>query len=148
MGEAPSSDVSITIILQEIKLQRFVVLEKIPVKRIDKNRLTFEFAINVRVEPESRQVMINSTITIYYDLTKKIYLGEIETSGAFEIANFAEISHSNTIPTQALALLTGVVISTTRGMLLIKAEGSIIHGALLPITDSWAFFRNNPPTST
>lgn len=147
MEEAPRLDVSITITLQEIKLHRFEVLEKLPVKKIDKNRLTFEFSLNIKVEPESRQVIISNVITIYHDITKTVYLGLIETSGAFEISNFSEVAQNNVLPTQALALLTGVVISTSRGILLMKAEGTIIDGALLPITDSWAFFRNNNPTT-
>jgi len=147
MEEAPRSDVSITMSLQEIKLHRFEVLQKPPVDEIEQSKLTFEFSINVRVEPDTRQVIISSIIKIYHDVTKTVYLGLIETSGSFEIVNFSEIADNNAIPTQALALLTGVLISTSRGVLLMKAEGTIIEGALLPITDSWAFFRNNNLTT-
>jgi len=113
-------------------------------KKLDKDKFAFEFNMNIKMEPIKNEVIIHSLTKIYAEDSKEFYLGEIETTGIFELHNFQEITkaYNGMMPNGVLSMFIGVLLSTTRGILLVKSEGTFLSGALMPIINTGSFFTN------
>ena len=144
MEESTLNNIQITSKIVRVQLTNFSVAtisdgEKLTLQR---DKFAYEYNVNIKLEPTQRLIIVYSNIKIFSDLTKTLYLGEIATTGTFELINLEDMlkKFSGSIPTFVFALFLGVVISTSRGFLLLKSEGTILEGATLPIVDSGSFF--------
>jgi hypothetical protein len=90
-------------------------------------------------------VLINSTTNIFSDSTKKIKLGSYIVSGEYEIQNLEEIvtKYSGKIPTNILVTFLGVQLSTSRGFLITKTEGTELEGVIFGLIDPATFFQQD-----
>ena len=141
--------VGITSKIKSITCNNFKVAEitKAELKNIPKDKFAFEFNVNLKMESVKKEVIIHSLTKIYAYDSKSLYLGEIETTGVFELINFDEITkaYKGMMPNGVLAMFLGILLSTTRGILLIKSEGTSITGALMPIINAGSFFSQAEP---
>jgi len=109
-------------------------------------KVSFQLGPEVNLTAEKKEVVINLTVSIYSDESRKILLGSIKTRDEFEIQNFQEILNlnNNKFPPNLVAALIGVTISTTRGMLIFLSKNTPFEKAILPIIDPAIFFK--PPS--
>ena len=144
MEEAELNNIQITSKVVSVQLANFTVASISDTEKLalHKDKFAYEYNVNIKLEPHQKLIIVYSTIKIFSDLTKTLYLGEITSIGTFELINLEDIlkKFGGSIPTFVFALFLGVVISTSRGFLLLKSEGTIIEGATLPIVDSGSFF--------
>lgn len=127
---------------------RVAVVEEELKKTIDNTKFAYEFSLSFNTELISiNRLNIISLIKIFTDESKQTYLGDLESMGVFEIENINEIikEHNGGIPTVILAMFGGILLSTTRGFLLLKSKDTIVDGALLPIVNVQELF--NPTLS-
>ncbi len=138
---AQEKEIEISTKIQSINLISFKTADNVLIK-LDKDKFVFEHGINVKISPGTKEIVVHSTTTIFAEIEKLNYLGEIETSGIFELLNFNEVTspHNGNMPNGILAMYIGVLLSTTRGFLILKSQGTIIEDALIPIIDAGKFF--------
>lgn len=114
-------------------------------KKLESSQFVFELNLNVKMTPANHDVEIHLTVKIYESIAKSLYLGEIETKANFDLVNFDELANSNQgMPNGVIAMFMGLLLSTTRGILLVKAENTILKGALIPIINLATFFEPPP----
>ncbi|MBL7890885.1 MAG: hypothetical protein JNL24_15125 [Bacteroidia bacterium] len=133
--------------LTSISLDKFSVLEldKEQMELINVRTFAFEFNISLVFLDEQKSVKLICSIKIFNSEQKELFLGEIDSHAIFEIENFSEITPIKSQATNVIiGVLGGTLLSTTRGFLYLKAEGTIIEGALLPIINLSAISAAQP----
>lgn len=139
-----NKNIGVTTKIHSISLNNFKVadISKEQKKSLNKDKFAFEFNMNVKIEPKKKEITIHNLTTIFADDSKTNYLGEIEATGVFELQNFEEVTEASKgmMPNGIIAMYIGLLLSTTRGMLLLKTEGTAIEGALMPIVNTGSFF--------
>lgn len=134
----------ITSNIQSINCTRFITptIPKSEREILIKSKFAFEFNIEVKTDIATKQVTIGSFIKIYSDDKKTLCLGEIDTTGVFHVENYSEVSNGNpALPINAISMFVGVLIGTTRGILIERSKGTLFEGVFMPIVDATAFFR-------
>lgn len=111
--------------------------------KLSPNNFVYEYSLKFQVESKISSVIVNSIVKIYSNATKELFLAEIETSGVFEIENFEEVTEhqKGLIPNAILSMFGGVLLSTTRGFLIMRSEETIVKGAVLPMINVNSFFN-------
>lgn len=148
--EEKLSTISVTSKIKNIKLDDFIISDEIQAltNPISIDSLIFDFSINVKIEPSLKLISVTGRANIYSDIEKKEKYCTFSSTGVFELINFDEIAKqfNNAIPNFVLALFAGILISTTRGFAILKSEGTVLEGFILPIIDPTGFFQ--PQTQT
>ena len=118
------------------------------------------FAFNNKIEIESEVVEINFNvsqnfefksdkkqldITLLVNLTEtksKNLLVSLETRYDYYIQEYEELTQQNEIPVQFLAILLGLSLSSTRGILFSKTVGTTLEKYYLPILNPTSIINN------
>ena len=133
--------------IKEIKLEDFILNEENLNSDIkySVNTLSFEQNVNIKTDVNLNNIAINLTIVIYSDLNKTTELGKIHSVANFNVIDLNKImaKYENKLPNILLANLIGLLISTTRGFMILKSEGTKLDGLMLPAIDPLIFFSNN-----
>lgn len=111
---------------------------------IDSAKFAFEFNLSFNFDQENpNRINILSNIKIFADQDKSLHLADMDSKGIFEVLDFPQIlaEHEGNIPTVILAMFGGILISTTRGLLILKSKNTIVEGAMLPIVNVQEFFK-------
>lgn len=109
------------------------------------NNTDFNFNINsmLIVDKENKLVGFDIHITITPKINENDIFAEIKTRNLFEVLNFDEIIKEKNdgleIPDQIIETLNSISISTTRGILTAKTEGTILQNVFLPLVNPKAF---------
>jgi len=144
MKEEEIKPLTISIKITNISLGSFkvAVIDEEQKKNIDNKKFVYEFIISFNLEPNTNSIKLTSIIKIYLDQSKDLYLGEIESTGIFELENYAEIiKEHNGLPNIIITTFGGVLISTTRGFLILKSKDTIVDGALVPLVNTNELFN-------
>lgn len=136
---------NVTSRIRNLKLVDFN-LEPIEVKEIETiNHSVFGFENNVNftLEPALKQLTIIYTTTIFSNELMKRKLGEIQAFGEFELINMEDFKVDDQIalPEELIAMFIGIVLSSVRGMLVLKASGTHLENAYIPIMNPMDFFK-------
>jgi len=115
------------------------------VQEIDINHIIFELSVNTKPDTSTGELTVSATVEIFSDQTKNIFLGKLISSGTFSIVNFDEIvkAHGGKIPAPVVATFIGLLLSTTRGFLILKTTSTFLEGCMLPIVNPSKFFGND-----
>lgn len=140
---------SVTLRNNDIKFLNFSTLKKLPADypKLDKDIVQFEFNASININHLTQNFHIDLTINFYANIEKTKKLGFISSSGDFEVTNLAEIlkQEENKIPLMLLGNIAGLVISATRGFLILKSVGTIMEGLMLPLMDPTRIFAPQDP---
>lgn len=151
MRTESKSKISISIKTLDIKFVDFSVLKKLPNSYaktgLIKANVQFEFTANINIQKTTRQLHIDLNISFFGDIQKTDRLGSISSSGDFEVLNLDDlvVDDKNKIPLAFLGNIAGILISTTRGFLILKSEGTIMEGIILPLIDPGRLFIPKHP---
>lgn len=132
--------------LLDVSLDEFVVKSKLPVKfsdtGLDNEQVQFEFNLSLNINPEKELITVKLTINYFAEKKKISPLGHQSSTGKFEIKNLAESINAfkGNLPNTFLASLIGILISTSRGFLILKTKGTIMQGMLIPPINPLTFF--------
>ncbi len=141
----PIKELNIQTKIGEIKFSDFQ-LEKsvITDSKINVEHFQYEFNVNMGVNMPKNEINVNLNINMFSDLEKKNKVGYINSHGIFIVFNLTEIikQSEGKIPNIVFANFIGVLISTTRGFLIDKSQGTPIEGAMIPIVNPLTFFPN------
>ena len=150
--EEKLNTVSITSRIKSIKLDEFIITENAKKLKVPINieSLSFDLSVNVKVEPLSKTITVISNSFVYSDLQRTETYCKFSSTGVFHLLNFEEIAKqfNNSIPNFIASMFAGVLISSTRGMAILKSEGTVLEGFILPIIDPTTLFKQegiNPP---
>ncbi|MBA3900169.1 MAG: hypothetical protein H0X62_08170 [Bacteroidetes bacterium] len=130
--------------IASLSVAEFIVEEQAKKVSIDVDTVLYEYNVSANIDKAKKNVTIDCKIGIYYNKEKDLKLGSIATIGIFDILNLDEIleKFDDNIPIGIFHMFLGVVISTTRGFLLSKAENTPLEGATIPIIDIKSFFKS------
>jgi len=121
-----------------------------PVPPPDEAASGLNFSVNLEnaVHEENGWVLCTVTVNI---VTQKssMPIGKLSATVSFALAGFNTLVYKNeqgiaVIPPDLLAILNGIAISTTRGILFGVFKGTPLHGAILPLMDVKAFAPELP----
>lgn len=146
MKEKLLQEISLTFKIMDLKLIDFhaqtSLPEKLKKKGLNKDNIQFEFNLGVHVNPSKKLIRIDLNTNFYADPEKSILLGDLSSSGEFEIFNLEDIlkDFEGKIPNVIVANLIGIVVSTTRGFFILKTIGTVLDGVMMPIINTDIFF--------
>lgn len=111
-------------------------------EQIDREKISFEFTVNIKTEESKKDIIIHNITRIFSDENKILYLGEIETTGVFKLNNFEEVKEANkgSIHINIIAAFVGALIATTRGILIAESKGKFLENVIIPIINPMTFF--------
>ncbi len=146
--EEQTAGLKITFNIGEIQTVKFAIDNSMKQDSFSKSRLQFQIGAGVRFEPAKRNVVIDTIVDIFCDQDKARRICESVTRVVFYIENFDELFKVEGQQLKASDLvmknLVSMSVSTTRGMLAAKTEGSILSGVYLPPVDV-TNFKTLPP---
>jgi len=126
--------------ITDFQLQSFVVNYHPEIKDEEHK---FQFAITFREEiRHTDEMTIWMQVIIYTSENMKEVLGKIETATEFHVPKLREVLNDSELHKQTLAILVGITVSTTRGVLLAKGSGTILQNFILPILDTQWLVEN------
>jgi hypothetical protein len=103
----------------------------------------FEFTINFNIDPNTKLITLDLLTKVFADKSKETFLAKMESQGIFEVIDLDKIMEEhNGVPNMILINFAGVMVSTTRGFMRLKSEGTIINGAIMPFVDPNSFFKD------
>ena len=125
-------------------------LEDIPENeksKLDNTMFSFEQNANYRIEPAIKQISILFQVNIFTDINKTRKLGEMQLLGDFELLNIEEfkIKEEYKFPKELVAMFIGIMLSTARGMLILKTEKTYLENTIIPIMNTMDFFKEPTP---
>lgn len=129
--------------IKAIELLSFKAEEKAKsATEYDPDKINFNLGVNINVDPGSKLITIMFPVQIFSDETHSELLGSIHTKGEFIIKNFDELfeEHGKKLPMNIIASLVGVLLSSTRGMLILLSKGTVFEKAIIPIINPVVFF--------
>ena len=109
-----------------------------------KENLIFKVTPSFSLDVVSKVVDINTLIGIYFDKKKQNRICELLTSIKFGVKNidsFIDKKDDNLVnlPDQFIQTLISISLSTSRGILAAKTEGTILNGIYLPVLNPSKF---------
>lgn len=118
------------------------VLEDAEKDKIKTEDITFEFNLHYSLNEEAKTMTIESLTKIFSDKSKSLNLGEMKSVAIFEIPNIEKVlNDEKKLPMDLIATLMGVLLSTTRGFLILKSKGTILQGSIIPVINPSEFFN-------
>ena len=154
MKEKEIRKISLSMKIIDIKLVEFSILKDLPPNYadtgLDRGKVQFEFNVNIHIDALNETIRIELNTIFYAEEEKKTVLGNLSSSGDFKALNIAEIikDFKGKFPNVVLASLIGVVLSTSRGFLILKSVGTIMEGIIMPIINPNIFFPKQPDSKT
>jgi hypothetical protein len=139
-------ELSFTMKIIDLKLVDFNALSELPMgykdSGLDNDNIQFEFNLGLNVNPTKKRIRVDLNVVFFADVEKKTTLGGLNSYGEFEVINLEEIikDFEGKIPNLILANLIGVVLSTSRGFLILKSSGTVMEGVMMPIINTNVFF--------
>ena len=131
---------SFDIKIVDIILKRFSIED---VKSdLNSKLFVFEFTINFNIDPNTKLITLDLLTKVFADKSKETFLAKMESQGIFEVINLdIIIDEHNGVPNMILVNFAGVMVSTTRGFMILESKGTIINGAVMPFVDPNSFFK-------
>jgi hypothetical protein len=146
MKENKLKEINLSLRILNIQLKDFNALKILPPELAEigiiKDKVQFEFNVESRLEIEKGRIGINLNVSFFAEEEKKTNLGNLESSGDFEVLNMSDIvkDFDGKIPNVILATLIGIVISSSRGFLVLKSVGTLMEGIIMPVINANSFF--------
>jgi hypothetical protein len=136
-----SIDVLQRIVKLELKDFKLAILENKQIESIKKEKITFELNVNFNIAEKNKIIEIVLLTKIFSDQTKSLNIGELNSELVVEVSNLEDILKVHKVfPMQVMASFVGVLVSATRGFIILKAKDTIIEGSILPIINPTVFF--------
>jgi hypothetical protein len=144
MGKPEFKEVSISISLRAMRVEGFEITDAAnllsePIKFDD---YEYSFAPTIHVSETKKLVEIKLQITIQDKNSKELF-GVFKTSMLYQIENFEEIIPSGpkgiSIPDFLIQMLSGICISTSRGLLASYTANTNLSNAIIPVVDPSLF---------
>ena len=122
----------------EFKLSDFAKSNKI---KIESGKYGFNFTINLQIVEQTKSIEIDLEARVVSLKTEKSNdeIASIKSVHSFQLQNFNDIAiktdNGIQIPQQLMTPLLAIALSSLRGMLSVKLEGSIYENAIIPVID-------------
>jgi hypothetical protein len=112
-------------------------LEKKTMKGIDVKSVAFDHTITFKIESTSKHFIVDTNTKFYNNKSKSITLGHINSKGKYEIVNLTEVLtlFSGKVPQNVNVLFIDTQLSTVRGFFILKAKGTYLEGAIIPMVN-------------
>jgi hypothetical protein len=137
-----------------IKTLKFSVNNTDEAYKAKKEELQFNISAANFLDVENSVIGFDITIGVFIDkeLTKQI--ADLIVRTEYELTKLSEIIKHDTnknrilLPDQLMMTLLSVALSSARGILAAKTEGSVLEGVYMPIIDPTKFRTNVPIENT
>lgn len=137
--------INISLRIVSIKTIRFSLDNANVSKEINKNAFIFNISAKVSIDPNSKSIAIEILQDIFLDKELQTSVCQHVSRIVFEIVNFDSVIKHNIekkdikIPDDLMTTLISISLSTSRGILASKIEGSNLEGVYMPIVDPKSF---------
>lgn len=141
------SSPSVQISINEVQLLEFSVAERVKQLKepLPQNTYEFQFSVQSKAMSTDKALGIQLAVALFEKQGKerKIELCRIETRTIFHVKNFEDVikidADNMTIQDVLAVTCHSIAFSTTRGMLAVSLQDSIINNAVLPIIEPQVF---------
>ncbi len=133
--------------LQGIELHESQILP-VPTPEESASGLNFNLNLENMVHEQNEWILCRVTVSIATQRSMQL-VGKLVTMTVFKLADYNTVMEKvengqPNIPAELQAILNGIAISTTRGIMFVVFKGTPLHGALLPLMDVKAFAPELP----
>lgn len=126
--------------IKELRTIRFAIENFIePGLEFDPNRVTFETTTAVTFAVPEENVAIDIQIKLFLDKDKANQKGMLHTRTVYHIRDFNNAFKVEgdrvTVPDAIMVTFVSIAVSSTRGILAAKTEGTIFHNSFFPVIE-------------
>lgn len=141
--------VDITLRISSIKTLKFSIDNTPEVFKLDRESFIFNISIASDINVSNKIIGFNVIQDIYLDKELKNRVCELITRIEFNIINFNEViikkDKDILIPDSIMVTLLSISLSTSRGVLAAKVEGSGLEGVNMPVVNPSNFKHVSKP---
>jgi len=138
--------IDITFTLSKIEILKFSYENILDVNNYSKDNIQLQVNIGTFFNIPDKLLGVDTNIDLFTDVSKSIKICELKTRIQFLILNFNDIftveEDKLHYPIEILPNFLGLALSTTRGILFTKLEGTLLHDVYLPIVNPSIFIPN------
>jgi len=138
-----SDNKNITFRIKNITTRQFSITNILELETVDKDLIQFLIHFASFADKDNNIIGIDTLVGIYLDQEKQKKVCELITRITYEIINFSEFIDSNdnsiNIPDQIMHTFLSISLSTTRGILAAKTEGTQLRDVFIPILNPTGF---------
>jgi len=135
--------INISFRIKNISTLEFIIKNMPEIETSDKNLFQFQILPASFVEKENSAIGIDTVVDIFIDQEKQKKVCSLITRIIYDIVNFNDfvntIDNSLNIPEQFMHTLLSIALSTTRGILATKTEGTLLRDVFIPILNPMGF---------
>jgi hypothetical protein len=110
---------------------------------VDKSLIHFQINPASFADKDNDVIGIDTLVDVYLDQENQIKVCELITRITYEVVNFSEFidpsDNSINIPDQIMHTFLSISLSTTRGILAAKTEGTQLRDVFIPILNPTGF---------
>ena len=135
--------IDVTLQISSVKTIKFSVNNTDEILKMDRLAFNFNISFASSIEPSKKIIAVDILGDIYTEKELLNKVSELASRIEYRIMNFDDliknINNQLVIPDQLMIMLTSISLSTTRGILAAKLEGSALEGVHLPVIDPKSF---------
>ena len=135
---------NITFSIKEIKTLKFEIINIANDYQLIKENLQFQIHPLTFMDYEKKILGFDIIISVFLDKEKQNKICELITRISYKVLNLYDLippddKFSSKIPENFMHTLLSIALSTSRGILSAKTEGSLLNGIYLPIINPSVF---------
>lgn len=135
--------VNISFRIKNISTLEFGIKNIPEIETIDKDLFQFQILPASFIDKEKNIIGIDTVVDIFIDVEKQKKVCELITRISYEVINLHDFYNNEDdaiiIPDQFMITLISIALSTTRGILTAKTEGTLLREVYLPILNPASF---------
>lgn len=135
--------VNITFRIKNISTLEFSVKNLSEAETLNKDLFQFQILPASFVDNDNKVIGFNTVVDIFIDLEKQKKVCSLITRVTYDIINFSDfinsVDNSLNIPDQFMHTFLSIALSTTRGILAAKTEGTFLRDVYIPILNPAGF---------
>lgn len=130
---------SISFLLKQIRTLEFSISNHFNQNSFDTSLVKFRVSLGYEFNADSDLLGIQTTVEVFTDNSERLKICHLITLITFQVADLGKIFNSSesgiTVPDILMHTFLSLAISTTRGILTAKTEGTVLHESYMPVID-------------
>ncbi|MDP3830182.1 MAG: hypothetical protein Q8Q47_02855 [Ignavibacteriaceae bacterium] len=109
----------------------------------DKDQFPIQISLGTQIDPLNKFISVDTFVNIFADPENKNKICGLTTRVVYEVENLQSTvvveGNNIKIPESFMTTLISIALSTTRGILTAKTEGTLLHDVFMPIVNPTSF---------
>jgi hypothetical protein len=138
-----SEQINMSFRIKNISTKEFSIRNIVLDDTLDKEQFPFQISLGTQIDPQNKSISVDTFVNVFTDLDNKNKICGLTTRLVYEVENLQSLviveNDNIKIPEVLMTTLISIAISTTRGILTAKTEGTLLHDVFMPVVNPSSF---------